>query len=154
MPSLKSDKLFEDAYSTAKKFMKLLPVESIIAGSLRRKEPIVGDIDIVSVGCFPQNVDGAKFISGRDILRTYLFEDTQINVMIAKPEYLGATLLYATGSGKWGFLLRLRAKRKGFKLNRYGLFDRKTNYLIASKTERDIFRELGNDFVPPGERAV
>jgi DNA polymerase (family 10) len=147
MASLKSDKTFDEAYSTAKRFMSLLPVDSIIAGSLRRKEPIVGDIDIVSVGLFSKYVEGATFISGGDTLRTYLFEDTQVNVMIAKPEYLGATLLYATGSGKWGLILRAKAKRKGYKLNRYGLFVRDTGELVASHTEAEIFNALDKSFV-------
>ena len=153
MPSLKSDKTFEEASSTAGRFIRNLPVESIIAGSLRRKKRIVGDIDIVSVGCFPRDVEGAEFISGGDILRTYLFEGTQINVMVAEQEYLGATLLYATGSGRWALLIRMKAKRKGWKLNRYGLFDRETNHLIASRTESDIFDALGKTFVPPEERS-
>ena len=152
MGSLKSDKTFDEASATAQRFMRLLPVESIVAGSLRRKAEVVGDVDIVSIGCFPMRVEGATFISGRNILRTYMFEDTQINVMIAAPDYLGATLLYATGSGKWGFLLRLKAKRKGFKLNRYGLFKRDTDQLIASTTEQDIFDALEKRFVPPENR--
>ena len=153
MASLKSDKTFDEASQTAERFMSLIPVDCIIAGSLRRKSPVVGDIDVVSVGCFPQYVDGAEFISGGDTLRTYLFEDTQINVMVADPEHLGATLLYATGLGKWAMLIRLKAKRKGYKLNRYGLFNRETGDLIASKTEADIFTALGKRFVIPQDRS-
>ena len=153
MPSLKSDKTFDAASQTAKRFMKLLPVKSIVAGSLRRRNDVVGDIDIVSVGCFPLPVEGAEFVSGGDTLRTYLFEDTQINVMIAEPEYLGATLLYATGSGMWAVRLRVKAKKKGFKLNRYGLFERDTGKLVCSGTEQEIFSALGKNFVQPERRA-
>ena len=152
MASLKSDKSFDEASSTAERFMSILPVESVIAGSIRRKKPIVGDIDIVSVGLFPKKIDSAEFISGGDTLRTYLFEDTQINVMISNPGYYGATLLYATGSGEWGRLLRCKAKYMGYKLSRYGLFDRETGELIASKTEKDIFDSLEKDFVNPEDR--
>jgi len=152
MPSLKSDSTFDKASATAERFIKLLPVEGMIAGSLRRKSPVVGDIDIVSVGCFPKMLDGVEFISGGDTMRTYLFEGTQINVMISKPEYLGATLLYATGSGGWGTMVRVKAKRKGFKLNRYGLWDVKTNNLVAAKTEMDIFKALDKRFVEPESR--
>ena len=149
MASLKSDKNLGPAVETAARFIDLIPVRCIVAGSIRRRKPVVGDIDIVSAGCFPRHVDGAEFISGQDTLRTYLFEDTQINVMIAQPEYFGATLLYATGSGKWGWLLRARAKKKGYKLNRYGLWDRDSGILVASRTEREIFNALGKNFVSP-----
>ena len=45
-------------------FQQLLPVESHIAGSIRRCSEEVGDIDIVAVGTFPKLLDGAEYKSG------------------------------------------------------------------------------------------
>ena len=152
MPSYKEDQPLADARDIAERFIALLPVKCRIAGSIRREKEQVGDIDLVSIGTFPREVPGAEFVSGKDVLRTYLFEGTQVNVMIAQPGAVGAMLLYATGSGGFGAMLRVKAKRRGFKLNRYGLFERDTGALVAAKTERDIFTALDKRFYHPTER--
>lgn len=152
MPSLKSDQPLESARETARRFVRLLPVRCVIAGSIRRGKPQVGDIDIVAEGEFPVQVPGAEFVSGKDVLRTYLYEGTQVNVMIAQPGAVGAMLLYATGSGGFGTMLRVKAKKKGFKLNRYGLFDRESGDLIAAASEQAIFTALDKRYYPPTER--
>jgi DNA polymerase (family 10) len=61
-------------------------------------------------------------------------------------------VLYATGSGGFGAMLRVKAKRRGFKLNRYGLFDRDSGKLVAAATERAIFTALDKRFYHPTER--
>ncbi len=152
MPSMKADQPLQAAQEIAERFMALVPVECQIAGSIRREKPEVGDIDVVSEGSFPREVEGAEFVSGKDVMRTYRFEGTQINVMIAQPGAVGAMLLYATGSGGFGAMLRVKAKRKGMKLNRYGLFDRETGRLIAAESEEAIFTAMDKRFYQPTER--
>ncbi len=152
MPSLKSKQPLAKASEIADRFIALVPAECHIAGSIRRGKAEVGDIDIVSVGSFTPSVPGAEFISGKEVLRTYLFEGTQVNVMIAQPGAVGAMLLYATGSGGFGTMLRVKAKKAGFKLNRYGLFDRETGKLIAAESEQEIFTALGKRYYHPTER--
>jgi DNA polymerase/3'-5' exonuclease PolX len=71
--------------------------------------------------------------------------------MICEKEYLGATLLYATGSSKFGQMLRCIAAWKGFKLNRYGLFCKKTGELVTAD-EREIFRKCRRAYVEPWDR--
>ena len=44
------------------------------------------------------------------------------------------------------------AKRKGFKLNEYGLFDRETNVQVAGHTEQSIFDYLEWEFREPNNR--
>jgi DNA polymerase (family 10) len=152
MPSYKKAMTARRAFLLAKQFIHELPVDAIIAGSLRRGEDEVGDIDIVSIGTFPTEVEGAEFVSGKNVMRTYLFHGVQINVMIAHPDAVGAMLLYATGSGSFGAMLRVKAKRKGFKLNRYGLFDRETDELVAADSEAAIFEALDKRYYEPHER--
>ena len=151
--SLKKKQSREHAEPLALEFMTRVPTETILAGSLRRGAVEVGDIDLVAVGLFPKEIEGATFISGGDVMRTYLYKGTQVNVMIAKPDAVGAMLLYATGSGGFGSMLRVKAARRNQKLNRYGLFDRDTGELIAATSEEEIFAAMGKRFYPPGERS-
>jgi DNA polymerase/3'-5' exonuclease PolX len=58
-----------------------------------------------------------------------------------------SALLYFTGSGELNKKMREVAKQKGFKLSEYGLF--KNNKKIKTFSERDIFRKLNLEFLPP-----
>lgn len=57
-------------------------------------------------------------------------------------------LLYFTGSGDLNKKMRQIAKKKGLKLSEYGLSDENGNILKA-KSERDIFKHLGIEYLPP-----
>ena len=81
--------------------------------------------------------------------RTY---DVQVNLMRADPDELGASLLYATGPGGWNAMMRVKAKRIGLKLNRYGLFETRTGHKVAGSTEKSIFDEMGKAYKKPRER--
>jgi DNA polymerase (family 10) len=151
--SYKQPMTISDAVVLAEEFADLIPVDVIVAGSIRREEPIVGDIDVVSVGCFPLEVEGAELMSGGDRMRTYIYKGAQVNVMVSDEGAVGAMLLYATGSGKFGMSIRAQAKAKGFKLNRYGLHDRETDELVACGTEEEIFDAIGMPFFSPVERS-
>jgi DNA polymerase/3'-5' exonuclease PolX len=57
-------------------------------------------------------------------------------------------LLYFTGSSDLNKKMRELAKTKGLKLSEYGLVDSKNkNYNV--KSERDIFKKLGLEYLPP-----
>ena len=53
-----------------------------------------------------------------------------------------------TGSGEFNKKMRLVAKKKGYKLSEYGLFD-KHNHIIKVNSERDIFKILDMEYLPP-----
>jgi len=57
-------------------------------------------------------------------------------------------LLYFTGSGDLNKKMRQIAKKKGFKLSEYGLSDKDGN-IIKAKSERDIFKHLAMEYLPP-----
>ena len=42
----------------------------------------------------------------------------------------------------------------GLKLNEYGVFNRKTGEKLAGRTEKEVFKALGVDYVEPEEREV
>ena len=57
-------------------------------------------------------------------------------------------LLYFTGSSDLNKKMRELAKSKELKLSEYGLFD-KNNKKFKVKSERDIFKKLGLEYLPP-----
>lgn len=151
--SEKSEMPLADALAIGEAFRKLVPVKTYIAGSIRRRCATVGDIDIVAVGpIWPARLDGAELRGGGDVVRTYSFGGAQINVMISRQEYVGATMLYATGSGRFNIMTRSTAKRSGMKLNRYGLW--RGEVRVAGHDEHGIFEALGMPYVAPDMRGT
>lgn len=59
-----------------------------------------------------------------------------------------SALLYFTGSGDLNKKMRNIAKSKNYKLSEYGLFDEDGNK-FKIKSERDIFKKLNIEYLPP-----
>ena len=57
-----------------------------------------------------------------------------------------------TGPAKYNIQMRGQAKRKGFRLNEYGLYNRESGEYVAGTTERSIFEALGLEYEAPTER--
>jgi DNA polymerase (family 10) len=74
------------------------------------------------------------------------------DIYFSNPIHKGALLLYLTGSFEYNIILRKRAKQLGMLLNQDGLY--KGKKLIASKTERDIFRALDLPYRQPIDRNI
>ena len=60
--------------------------------------------------------------------------------------------LFLTGSQKFNIIVRGEAKRQGYKLNQYGLWQ--GDERIAGKSEEQIFDALGLKYVRPIDRSV
>lgn len=142
-------KLANDIADLIKPYSKV----KVITGSIRRKKPDPRDIDIVVI---PKDIKkfqnfvytlGDK-ISGGDKKIVINVEGINVEFYIAKMEYLGAMMLYTTGPGGYGIGLRNIAKKKGWKLSQYGLFD-ENGRLIAAKTETDIYEAIGKSYKKP-----
>jgi DNA polymerase/3'-5' exonuclease PolX len=56
-------------------------------------------------------------------------------------------LLYFTGSGDYNRKMRQIAKEQGYKLSEYGLYKNDIPTIVTS--ERDIFKKLGMEYLPP-----
>ncbi|MCK9595824.1 hypothetical protein M0R19_01425 [Candidatus Pacearchaeota archaeon] len=127
-----------------------------IAGSIRRKEKNPVDIDIVLI---PKNREKleeflktkGKFIQGGEKKSRWKVEGVKIELYYATLESWGAMLLAYSSKFGAGIGLRVVAKRKGFKLNQYGLFT-KSGKKIAGKTEREIYHSLGRQWKKPEDR--
>jgi DNA polymerase (family 10) len=139
---------------------RLKEVEKLdIAGSARRKKETIGDLDILVVSSKPKPVMD-YFVSRPWIIRVYGKGEAKssvkaengmdVDLRVLPAKSYGAGLLYFTGSKDHNIRLRELAIKKGLKLNEYGLF--KGSKMIAGRTEEDIYRNLGLQYIPPEMR--
>jgi len=133
-------------------------VQIDVAGSTRRRKETVGDLDLVAASTKPEeavewfvSMKGVGRIVSRGTTRSTIVmsPNLQVDLRVVEPEAYGAAFLYLTGSKEHNVKLRTIAIKKGYKLNEYGLFKRKTNQKIAGTTEEDIYSALSMSWIEP-----
>ncbi len=153
--------LWAEAHELAKKLQQdLLKSSAVlrveIAGSLRRCNEVVKDIDLVAASTEPRVVMDyfidmpvvAEVISsGKTKTSVLLSTGNQVDLRVVKPEEFPHALQHFTGSKEHNTALRHWAKKLGFKLNEYGLF--KGEEVIYCQNEAEIYQYLGLSFIPP-----
>lgn len=133
------------------------PVSNIAyAGSLRRKSSTIGDIDILVTTKKPKELMSA-FVKMKEAARVVASGPTKSTIEIRNgphadlrvldPAQWGSALQYFTGSKNHNIALRRIAIAKGYKLSEYGLFKGTKN--VACKTEHEIYRKLGMEYIEP-----
>jgi DNA polymerase (family X) len=133
---------------------------SEIAGSLRRRKEIIGDIDIL-VSAAQKDAPGImkQFTSAPDVERVLAEGKTKSSVLlktginvdirvVADKEYPFA-LHYFTGSKEHNIHMRRIAQERKLKLNEYGLFRESNDKPVQCAEEKDIFETLGLEYIPP-----
>jgi DNA polymerase (family X) len=128
-----------------------------IAGSIRRRKETVGDIDILVTTNKPNEV--MNYFSGIDLVddvvvkgptkSTVRLKENGIDVDLRafEDEIFGSALMYFTGSKETNVELRRIAIAKGLKLSEYGVFQ--GDNLLAGRTEEEIFKTLGMEYIEP-----
>ena len=124
-----------------------------MAGSLRRHQSTVGDVDVVVVPgpSLKPIMRGLGYSVGEQTIKGKFFNGTKVEIYLASTKSWGACLLYATGSKQFNIEMRAVAKRKGYTLNRHGLWChhvRVTDY----SDETNIFELLGLTYLKPIDR--
>jgi DNA polymerase (family 10) len=132
------------------------------AGSIRRMQETVGDLDILVISNKPAKVMDffVKMPEVRSVIekgptktsvRLKIGMDADVRVL--PPESFGAALQYFTGDKYHNIALREIAIKKGYKLNEYGLFkatrNKRQETRIAGKTEEEIYKKLGMEWMEP-----
>ena len=140
------------------KLKKLKQVNKIeVAGSLRRKKETIGDIDILITSKNPtkvidyfSNLDNVEQVLAQGPTKASVrLEGMQVDLRVLQEKSYGAALLYFTGSKQHNISLRKIAIKKRMKLSEYGIFNKKTNKLLAGKTEEECYKKLGLRYIEP-----
>jgi DNA polymerase (family 10) len=153
---------WEAARAIAEKLKKRKDIlQCEIAGSLRRHNETIGDVDILVSSKKPEAA----------IIMDYFTELPEVESIVAKGETKSSVNLkgsgiqvdlrviaenefpfalhYFTGSKEHNILMRARAQEMGLKLNEYGLFTIKGEKRVACKSEEEIFKKLKLTYIPP-----
>ena len=127
-----------------------------LAGSFRRRKETIGDLDLLVAGGDAGQVmkaftthDSVADVLGRGDTKSSVRLDNglQVDLRVVPETSFGAALLYFTGSKEHNIELRKLAIDKGLSLNEYGLT--KGEKTVAARTEEDVYKALGLDWVPP-----
>lgn len=135
--------------------------KAIICGSTRRMKETVGDLDILIISNKAGKV--MDFVTGlTEVNSTVLKGPTKTTVMLkiglscdfrlVDKDSFGAAVQYFTGNKDHNVKLREIAIRKGYKLNEYGLFNRKNANAAKGLSEDRIYDILGLDCMEPEMR--
>jgi len=153
--------LFGDVYQEAERIRQRLstivdPIWAEVCGSIRRRKEVVRDMDILVAAENHEKIT-SFFVSMPEVDQVLVTGETKTSVrmksgieadlrVVTRQEFPYA-LVYFTGSKEHNVRLRGIAKKKGWKLNEYGIFD--GDNLVTCKSEEEIYRALGLPYIPP-----
>ncbi len=136
------------------KALKPLTYRQEIVGSIRRKSLKPIDVDIVVIPRSKNKIvqyltKKGKYLQGGDKRASFQIKGVKIELYFATKKTWGAHLMTYTGPFQYNIGLRMMAKRKGYLLNQYGLFNKKSNKYLAGATELSIYKALGKKYKEP-----
>jgi len=127
-----------------------------VAGSARRWQETIGDLDILVTSSKPKTVMeffvnmpevGHVYSTGPTKTMARLKNGMDADLRVVPDKGFGAALQYFTGDKRHNITVRAIAEKKGYKLNECGLW--KGRRLIAGRTEDEIYKALGMQTPPP-----
>jgi DNA polymerase (family 10) len=133
----------------------------IAAGSLRRQEPTVGDLDIVCTADDPQAVIAAfvTFPAAEAVLAeggtkgsVWLSTGLQIDLRVLPAHLYGNLLQHFTGSREHNIQLREMAVRANLRVSENGILNLETGDNLTCRTEEEVYAALGLTYIPPEMR--
>lgn len=130
------------------------------AGSLRRCQDTIGDIDILVTVKDPEKshkILMERFVKYPEMINIIAEGDTKssitlrsgidVDLRVIDDKSFGAAMHYFTGSKAHNIKIRDLAKKKGLKISEYGIF--KNEKMIGGKEEKDIFEAVGLPYIIP-----
>jgi DNA polymerase beta thumb len=156
IPLSKAKKLADQVFKQIKDHVQA----ALVAGSIRRERPQIGDVEFVIL---PKDGDLEGLLlylnklgfEGGDRIQKKIVNGVPIELYIAhKVDELGSMLMWFTGDYVFNIAMNAIAKRNGWRRSQYGIQDAKTGeWLLQSPDERDFFDFLGVDYHTPEERS-
>jgi DNA polymerase (family 10) len=131
------------------------------AGSLRRQEPTVGDIDIVCTSDDAAAVidafvhwERAAAVLGEGTTKASIWLESglQIDLRVLPAAVYGNLLQHFTGSREHNIQLRELAARKNLRVSENGIVDLSDGRTIHCRTEAEVYATLGLAEIPPEMR--
>lgn len=129
-----------------------------IAGSLRRGQDTIGDVDILVAAADAEPIM-AGFCAMPEVTEVLALGPTkssirtqsgmQVDLRVLPAHSWGAGLVYFTGSKDHNVRIRELAVRKGLRLSEWGLFDAESGDELAAETEESVYEALGLPWIPP-----
>ncbi|MFI5412604.1 MAG: PHP domain-containing protein, partial [Candidatus Micrarchaeales archaeon] len=134
--------------------------KALVAGSARRMRETVGDLDILVISKKGKEV--MDFFTKLKDIDTVLAKGPtrsavrlkiglNCDLRVLAPKSFGAAVQYFTGSRDHNIQVRQIAIDKGYKLNEYGLLDKKGKD-VGGVEEEHIYEKLGMQWMPPEMR--
>jgi DNA polymerase (family 10) len=128
------------------------------AGSLRRFQETVGDIDLMGTADNPKEVIDA--FAGLPLVRQVLAQGStkasvivsgglQVDLRMVEHDSFGSLLQYFTGNKQHNISLREKWRKQGLKLSEYGITVMATGELEKFSTEEEFYHRLGLQYIPP-----
>ena len=131
-------------------------IEAAAAGSFRRCQETVGDIDILVTAAEGSPVM-ERFISFEEVGQVLAQGETKSSIVLRSglqvdlrrvgQENFGAALQYFTGSQAHNIAIRRIGRQRGLKINEYGVFT--LDGKIAGETEESVYGALDLPWIPP-----
>lgn len=132
-----------------------------IAGSLRRRKETIGDIDLLATSGNPEKVMDLfctlpsvdrVLAKGTTKSSVHLSVGLDADLRVVDENVFGAALHYFTGSKEHNIHVRRLGIEKGFTISEYGVYEgtaEKKGTLLASKTEKDVYKAVGLPYIEP-----
>ena len=132
------------------------------AGSMRRREVTVGDIDLIctstdaaAVTAYFATWDRAEAVLAEGPTKTsiWLQNGLQIDLRVLPDHLYGNLLQHFTGSREHNIKVREYAVRNNLRVSENGILNLETGDVITCSTEAGVYEALGMQFIPPELRS-
>ncbi len=167
--SYKKDLKLADAEEVALDFQSKtadLYKRCLLAGSIRRREPVVHDIDFAVIpkgrtfGKWKGEMEnrvrkiGGQVVTSGDTITNFRYRGAQVNLFLCLDEDAwGVTQMWATGPKGHTIGMTIKARGRGLVINSKGLWTTEDPpRLVKARTEEEVGRLLGWKFKPPEAR--
>ncbi|TMB56300.1 MAG: DNA polymerase/3'-5' exonuclease PolX [Chloroflexi bacterium] len=128
------------------------------AGSLRRRKPTIGDLDLLAatddpaalIAAFDRLPDVERILSaGTDKSSVLVAGRRQVDLMVCPPAAWGTHLVHFTGSRDHNVVLRQRALARGLSLSEKGFKVVESGELQPEASEEVVYERLDLPWIPP-----